>query len=379
MRSSKLYYADSYLKNFKAQVLSSVPSGEDYFIELVETAFYPEGGGQPSDTGVIGTCNIKYVFEKDGRVVHIGDKELTPGQEYNAKLDWQKRYEHMQLHTAEHLVSGIVNKLYNADNVGFGIGETYVTIDYNVELSREDTNKIELLANEAVFLNIPVAIEYFEKAPQINYRSKKELSGELRLVTIEDYDICACAGTQLRQTGEIGLIKIISTQKYKSGSRLYMLCGYRALRDYSEKEANITAISTLLSSKPYESAEYVKRLFDERDALKFELIAAKHMLVDMKCAALEPGEKAVIFEENITADDMKRYVENLKENFGLVAVFSGNEEQGYRYMISSKSPDFQPLVKNMNATLSGKGGGKEVAGGHVSAKEAQIRDFLAGV
>jgi len=367
------------MKEFKAHVTSCTENNGIYEIKLKDTAFYPEGGGQPADMGYIGGCRISYVSNKPDGIVHIGDKPLTENSEYNANIDWEKRFDHMQHHSAEHLVSGIIHELYGADNVGFNIGEFYVTIDFNRELTREDANKIEHLANEGIYKNLPIKVDYFDGVPPFSYRSKKELSGTIRIVTIDNYDVCACAGTQLSTTGEIGLVKIISVQKYKSGSRLYLLCGHRALRDYQAKEDNVSAIATLLSSKPYETAEHVELLYKEREALKFELVSAKNALIDMKTDKLPPADKILIFKNNLSNDEMKRYISNLLEKINTVAVFSGNEEEGYKYMVSSTTLDLPDFIKNMNAALNGKGGGKGIAGGHVCAGKTHIERFFTNI
>ena len=386
MGAHQLYYKHPYMKNFKARVLSCKESSGVYEIILENTAFYPEGGGQPADTGTIGECRISHVCRADAGIIHIGDRSLEIGTEYDAEIDWARRFDHMQHHTAEHLLSGIVHKLYGADNVGFNIGAAHITIDFNTLLSHEDIANIEILANEAVFKNLPVAIEYFDNPPDFGYRSKKELSGIIRIVTIEDYDICACAGTQLSSTGEIGLIKIVSFHKHKSGSRLYLLCGQRALRDYQAKDDNISAISTLLSCKPYETSEYVQRLYEEREALAFKLLNAKYNIADMKSEKLmnaDTTDEVLIFEDDLSSEEMKRYIANLSEKFGTVAVFSGCDEgaggSGYKYMITSSILDLPVFIKNMNAELNGKGGGKATAFGHVSSSRFEIEKYFESI
>jgi len=376
MKSHQLYYTDPYMKSFKARVLSCRPVSEGYEIILEQTAFYPEGGGQPADTGYIGECQITHVKNTAEGIVHIGDIPLEEGMEYDAGINWEKRFDHMQHHTAEHVVSGVIHKLYGADNVGFNIGEQHITIDFNVELSYEDIENIEILSNEAVLKNLPVNVEYFDSTPPFSYRSKKELKGTIRIVSVEDYDICACAGTQLARTGEIGIIKIISVQKYKSGSRLYLLCGQRALRDYQAKDNSIRAISTLLSSKPYETFDHVIKLHEEKEALRFELLSTKYTLIDMKCEKFAPADKILIFEDDLSGEEMKRYITNLSERVGSIAVFSGCDINGYRYLITSSVIDLPAFIKGMNTELNGKGGGVGIAGGHIRASKSQIDEFF---
>jgi len=379
MEKHKLYYEQPYLKEFEARVSDCSEKNGIFEITLENTCFYPEGGGQPSDTGIIGDANITFVKEQGEDIIHIADKPLEKGKTYTAKIDWPRRYDHMQHHSAEHVVSGIINKLYGADNVGFHIGEEYITMDYNVLLTKEDIEKIEYLSNEAVFKNITIKIDYYDNTPEIDYRSKKELSGIIRIVTIENCDVCACCGTQLSSTGEIGLIKIVSFQKYKSGSRLFMVCGFRALRDYQLKENNISEISAILSCKPYESAKYVAQINEEKERLKFDLMKAKFDLIDIKTAARSPSEKAVVFEENLSSEEMRRFLNNLAEKCKSTAIFSGNDDEGYKYVFASEREDFPTVVKAMNSALNGKGGGKDVAQGFLNATKLEIQAFMENI
>ena len=376
MEKHKLYYEQPYMKEFEAKVTHCLEKDGVFEIMLENTCFYPEGGGQPSDTGIIGDAIITHVKERGEDIIHIADKPLEAGKTYSAEIDWQRRFDHMQHHSAEHVVSGIIHKLYGADNVGFHIGEEYITMDYNVNLTKKDIEKIEYLSNEVVFKNIPIKIDYYDNTPEIDYRSKKELSGTIRIVTIDDCDVCACCGTQLSGTGEIGLIKIVSFQKYKSGSRLFMVCGFRALKDYQIKEDNISEISALLSSKPYESAKNVQIINDEKERLKFELSKVKFELIDIKSAKIEISDTLTIFEENLSAEEMRRYLNNFSSKCQTISVFSGNDEDGYKYVFTSSREDFWTVVKNMNTALNGKGGGKDIAQGFMSTKKAEIQSFM---
>jgi len=371
------------MKSFKARVLSCTPKDDAYEIVLEETIFYPKGGGQPSDIGSIGECHISHVRRDGQSIIHIGDKPLLEGMEYDASIEWSRRFDHMQHHSAEHLLSGIAHKLYGADNVGFGIGEQHVTIDFNVELSRQDIDNLEALSNDAVVKNLPIRTEYFDNPPEFNYRSKKELSGTIRIVSIDGYDVCACAGTQLSHTGEIGVIKIVSFGNYKGGSRLYLLCGQRALKDYQMKQDNLLEISTFLSAKPYETAEYVKRLHEEKEALEFSLLAAKYAIVDMKSEKFlisYEGDRILIFEQDLSSEEMKRYIANLSDKFAVVAVFSGKDIEngvgGYQYALTSSDLDLSVLIKDMNTKLNGRGGGKGTAFGFVSSHKNEIENYF---
>ena len=379
MNQKKLYYTDAYLKEFEAEIISCEPDKDRFAVRLSQTAFYPEGGGQPFDTGLIGDANVLEVQEKNGEIVHFTDVPLAPSDICRCAIDWERRYDHMQRHTAEHVVSGLIHGLYGADNVGFNIGVDYVTMDYNVFLTETDIQKIEYLSNEAVFRNIPVRADFYDCAPDIDYRSKKELNGEIRIVTVEDYDACACCGTQTRTTGELGLIKIIQAQKYKSGCRLYMLCGYKALADYSAKQKNADEISALLSAKTNEIAEAVKTLANERDRLKHQLIESKIRLLELIAAGQPDFEVICVFEDNLLPDELKRLAIMLAEKSDknlISAVFSEDEAGGYKYAVFCKKGDIKEFAVKLNTALCGRGGGKEILMGSVKKEKPEIQAFF---
>ena len=226
MAVEKLFYKDAYIKEFDAVVLSCIEKGESFLIELDRTCFYPEGGGQSADCGTLGDAKVSDVHEREGRIWHTADRPLEQGSRVTGRIDWQRRFSLMQHHTGEHIVSGIVNRLFGLDNVGFHMGSAMVTVDFNGELTQNDIETVELLANRTVFDNIEVRTEYpdAKTLAEMSYRSKKELSGEVRIVTVPGADSCACCGTHVARTGEIGMIKLLSPQRYKGGVRVGILC-----------------------------------------------------------------------------------------------------------------------------------------------------------
>ncbi|MDR2899729.1 MAG: alanyl-tRNA editing protein [Clostridiales bacterium] len=376
MTKETLYYKNPYLSEFDATVVKCQENEKGYIIILDNTAFYPEGGGQPSDTGHIGDSYISYVYEKDDIIYHVSDRPLETGKVYKCSINWELRFDYMQQHTAEHVVSGLIHKLYKADNVGFHIGESYVTIDFNKTFTTDDIEKIEYMVNEAVFKNIEVKVDYYDSTPDIEYRSKKELTGLIRIVTVPDYDICACCGTQLRTTGEIGLIKILDFQKYKSGTRLFIVSGYKALKDYQIKQKNAHEISEMLSEQVDEIASGVRKLLDERDSLKHDYFFARSEIIKHMADEIEPRRIIYSFKPDFNNNDMKMFLSHLGSKSELAAVFSGNDIDGYRYAISSRMQDFDNMVKRMNESLSGKGGGKGLAMGTVRCTHDEIHGFF---
>ena len=219
METQKLYYQDPYLREFPAEVLSCEASGEVWKVVLDQTAFYPEGGGQPADRGVLKAAGreipVTDVHEKDGRVVHTCAAPLEAGAVVTGLLDWNRRFDHMQQHSGEHIISGILCRLYHCDNVGFHLGAESVTIDYNAEISWEQALEAERLANEAVWADRETEIFYPspEELAALEYRSKKELTGQVRIVEFPEADRCACCGTHVERAGQAGLVKVLSCQR----------------------------------------------------------------------------------------------------------------------------------------------------------------------
>ncbi len=378
--TEKLFYQDAYCKTFTAAVTGCAPREGGYAVTLDRTAFYPEGGGQPSDTGTLGGVRVCGVHEKDGEIVHYTDGPLTLGDLVTGEIDWARRFGFMQHHTGEHIVSGILHRLYGLDNVGFHMGHDAVTIDLNGELNAEQLRKAELLANESIYADLPVEVSYPSptELETLPYRSKKELSGRVRIVTIPGSDICACCGTHCARTGEVGILKLISSQRYKGGLRVWLLCGERAVNDYEEKLSTVSRIAAMLSVKPAEAYDAVVRLSDELSARKQEFSALQEQLFMLKADRLAGPENLVVFEENCTPGELRRFCLILSERCGgFAAVLSGNETDGWKYALGSKSQDVRVLCKKLNGAFSGRGGGTAVlAQGSLQGCGEAIESFL---
>ncbi len=255
LETKKLYYEDPYLREFPATVLSCEPAGEAWKVVLDQTAFYPEGGGQPADHGVLRAAGreipVTDVHEKNGAVIHTCAAPVEPGAVAAGALDWARRFDHMQQHSGEHIISGVLCRLYHCDNVGFHLGAETVTIDYNTDISWEQALEAERLANEAVWADRETEITYPSPAElaALDYRSKKELAGQVRIVEFPEADRCACCGTHVASAGQVGLVKVLSCQKFREGVRMEILCGARALRYLSGAYDQARAIGQRLSVK----------------------------------------------------------------------------------------------------------------------------------
>ncbi len=378
--TEKLFYQDSHRSTFTAIVQEVRPSGNGYEIILDRTAFFPEGGGQSSDTGSLGGVSVSDVQEIDGKIIHYTEGPLVEGTEVEGCIDWTERFSKMQQHTGEHIVSGLIHKIYGYHNVGFHLGTDSVTLDFNGVVPKEKLHEIEQLANEAVAKNLPVQVLYptDEELSKISYRSKIEIEGQVRIVVIDGYDVCACCAPHVKQTGEIGLIKLVGMQNYKGGVRISMLCGFRALEDYYQKEKNNREIAVMLSAKEYETAVEVERLQEELAMKKAKIAELERKFLEQKVETLDISSEIVcLFEE--TDPVMTREMVNLllKKGAKMAAVFSGNEREGYRYVLGSRSLDVRKNGKLLNEAFHGRGGGKpEMVQGTVQGKREEIEAFL---
>lgn len=379
--TEKLYYQDSHKKEFEATVVSCEPYKEQYRIVLDRTAFFPEGGGQYADTGMLDAVNVTDVHEKDGIIYHTTDAPLEAGNRVTGRIHWEERFEKMQQHTGEHIVSGLVHQRFGYQNVGFHLGSDYCTMDFNGPITKEELREIEREANEAVFQNLNIEVLYptKEELADMEYRSKIEIEGQVRIVVVPGYDVCACCAPHVDQTGEIGMIKLVNMINYKGGERITMLCGRRALRDYEKKEESTKAISALLCAKEYEIAEAVEHLKEEQVSLKSQCASLWQKLLFYQAneVVIEDGITAV-FEPSLSGN-LPREMMNLLLDRGarICAVFAGTDETGYRYVIGSWEEDVRPLSKMLNAAFEGRGGGKpEMVQGSMKGTEKAIREML---
>ena len=379
--TKKLYDEDSHLSGFEAVVLSCVPAGEYWHVVLDRTAFFPEGGGQSADTGVLDDVHVLDVQEVQGEILHTTDAPLRAGDIVQGELDWPKRFRRMQAHSGEHIISGLVHARLGYRNVGFHLGDDAVTMDYDGELTQEDTAAIEFLANYAVWEDVAVAAEYPspEELQRMEYRSKLALTENVRIVTIEGYDVCACCAPHVSHTGEIGAIKIIDRMRHRGGTRLTMLCGIDAIRQYRSLFDEAAALSNLLSVPKDQLVPAVERLFAERDALQRQLSAREEKLNALRLQSLPTGVKNIVVIDTFDDPDAMRELVNagMERCTGVCAAFSGDDTQGYRYIIGSQSIDLRARAKEINSVLNGRGGGRPtMIQGSCSVKESQIRQFF---
>ena len=376
----RLYEENSFLTDFDARVLTCAPGKGGYEVTLDRTAFFPEGGGQPWDTGTLGPARVLEVHDRGGQVVHLCDSPLEPGQTVHGAVDWDRRFDLMQQHSGEHIVSGLAHARWGCDNVGFHLGAELVTIDLSAELDEEQLSWLEGEANRYVWQDRPVSVSVPapEELEQLTYRSKKAIDGPVRIVTFPGADCCACCGTHVRSAGQVGLIKLLTVQKFRSGCRIELVCGGRALAYLSEALEQNRQVSRLLSAKLFETGAAVERLLAENEGHK------------ARCAQLEEDRFAalarqytgagdvLLFEEGLSPDALRRLCDAvLRACGGRCACFSGGEGAGWQYVVGAPDRDLRPLAKEMNAALDGRGGGKpDFIQGILQADRARIEAFF---
>ena len=386
--TQKYYEADAYRREADAVILAAEPDGRGGGkLALDGTVFYPEGGGQPADHGTLtlpdgARLTVTDVHEQGGVIWHRVDAlpdTAAPGTAVTGRIDWAWRFDKMQQHTGEHILSGILHQMFGAENVGFHIGSDAVRMDTSVPISAEGLREAELAANRIVWQNVPVLITYptREELARMTYRSKKEIEGQVRIVTIPGADVCACCGTHTAATGAVGQIKILAAENYKGGVRLSIVCGERALLAAQAMRQRQADIGALLSAKPSETAHAVHRVYDEYTALKFAHFGLCSELFDALAAQVVPGADAIRIVPGLDPDGLHRLAGRLSEaTTGLCAALTANEK-GTGYCLAQAGGDVRALTKALNTALNGRGGGKPgICQGSCAAAPEQVETFL---
>ena len=378
--TKKLYYEDPYQIRFMAKAEECVQRPDGFAVRLNETAFYPEGGGQPYDTGRLGDTYVREVHEKDGDIWHYTDREILPGSMVEGVIDWERRFDHMQQHSGEHIVSGMICRRFGCDNIGFHLGSEVIEIDFNHEIPEEEIRKLQDEANRYLWENHELEILWPspEELAQLEYRSKKELTGEVRITRWPGADICACCGTHVRRSGEIGQILLLSSMRMKGGTRIEMICGARALAYLKRVKEQNDEISHLLSAKWNETAAAVKRLQTECVEGKVRENERQLSLVREAAVKHAGAGNVLLFENRLSPDNFRKLVNDVMETCGGICVaFTGDEKNGYRYCAGQKDGNLKEFTRELNAALNGRGGGKPYfVQGQVSASREEIERYL---
>lgn len=381
METVRLYYENVYIKEFEGKVLECREEKNGYRIILDKSAFYPEGGGQPSDKGFLNEVEVMEVHEKGEELLHYTKEPLEVGDVVTGRIDWARRFDLMQQHSGEHMVSGLIHAAFGYDNVGFHMGSDLITIDFNGMITAEQMADIEKKANEKIWENAEVEITYPspEELKELPYRSKKELTGQVRIVRFPGADLCACCGTHVTRTGEIGMVKLLSVVKFREGVRMEMLCGKRVLDYLNMVNEQNHEVSVKLSAKPNQTGQAVQRLLDENFQLKGRVIRMEEGMFANEAQKWQDCGDVLLFQEGLEADGVRKLTDIVMQSCkGRCAVFSKNPDGTYKYAVGEENGDLRQFTKDMNASLNGRGGGKPFfVQGSVQATKEQIREFFA--
>ena len=380
MKTRKLYYEDSHMTAFTATVLSCEKTEKGFEVVLDATAFYPEGGGQAADTGFLNGIQVKDTREREEAVVHFCAEALEVGTVVEGVVDWEPRFHRMQQHSGEHIVSGIINRRYGYHNVGFHMGSDIITIDFDGVIPAEDLASIEAEANAAVWKNLPVKCWYpsEEELPTVPYRTKRQLPWPVRIVEVPGFDICACCGTHVKATGEIGLIKLFTMMGFRGGTRMEMSCGKSALKLLNEAYEQNRQVSQAFSAKIEETGAAARRMNEVEAALKYRIVGLEKRIFSGISAEYAGKGNVVHFEDNLDNNAVRDLADAIADTCGgTAAVFSGSDEGGYAFCLVTRTGDLRQLGKEMTKVLNGRGGGKPAfQQGRVQAKKAEIEAFF---
>ena len=381
METRKLYYEDCHLSEFTATVLSCTETPKGFAVILDATAFYPEGGGQAADVGRLGSARVLHTREEGESVIHLCDSPLEAGTTVEGCLDYDHRFMRMQQHSGEHIVSGIINRRYGYHNTGFHMGSDVITIDFDGVIPAEELPAIEAQANSAVWQDLPIRcwIPSPEELPSVTYRTKRVLPWPVRIVQVPGFDSCACCGTHVARTGEIGLIKLFSAIPFRGGTRMEMACGSRALALLNQAYDQNRQVSQAFSAQIAETGAAARRMNEILAEQKYRIAGLEMRIFRSIARGCENAGDVLHFEENLDSTGVRELADAIAETCGgTAAVFSGTDSEGYAFCLVTRSGDLRQLGRDMTGALNGRGGGKPVCQqGRVQAGKANIEAFFA--
>jgi alanyl-tRNA synthetase len=392
MSEKRLYYNDSYISAFKGQITDLYSDKDNLYLISDKTGFYPSSGGQPCDYGTIEDLPVVDVFEReDGEIVHV----ISPGEghklktsmDINCTIDWQRRFDHMQQHTGQHILSQCYLKLFNLKTAGFHLGKDFSTIDLDIsDLSEEKLFSGELYANKIVFENRPIHIKYMDKEEikEKNIRDKSGRSGLLRIIDIKDFDSSACGGTHCNSTGEVGLIVISNREKIKEKFRIEFLCGFRALRLFREYSSVFREVSCKFSVGSHDLVTKIDKLITENKENYKTLKKLKEQSMIREVELLYHSNRTIkdnilyikhIYEDK-TVEELKGLAKSvIMKSDNILACLATAPEPSNLIIARSKDVtlNLSELMKNFNRNLTGKGGGSAdfVQGGGYKLQEIE--------
>ena len=380
MKTEKLYYKDSYIKSFGAVVISCEKRGDYYGVVLDKTAFFPEEGGQYADKGTISGMEVLDVFEREGVIYHKLSMPIEVGTAVFGSIDFEERFEKMQCHTAEHILSGIIHKEYGLNNVGFHLGATDVTMDISAPLSWEQLRSVEKMANEAIYANVKVNALYPTPAELegMEYRSKIDFTEGVRVIVIEGYDSCACCAPHVNCTGEIGIVKILDAEGLRGGMRIHISAGRRAFDTFTKMQDTLSKISRAVSLPRLDTYEGVDRLVKENEHLALEYKRVRLEKYIKEGADIMPCEKnLVLYFADASYDELRAVANKAVDKIGGILVLLADNGSGYKFICASKAVNLRTEMSKINTALSGKGGGNpSMVQGSFSASLDEIEKYF---
>lgn len=380
MATRKLYYEDCMIREFTATVTGCEETDKGYLITLDATAFYPEGGGQACDLGTLNDVNVLDVQEKGEDVVHLCDTPLVVGSTVTGKLDWERRFDLMQQHAGEHILSGLIHARFGYHNSGFHVGKEVMEVDFDGPISADALAELEAAANRAVWEDI--AVRCWTPSPEelkrVTYRTKRALPWPVRIVEFPGYDSCACCGIHVARTGQIGLIKILSCTKFHQGVRLEMVCGQRAYAYLCKVYEQNRQVSQAFSARILETGAAAKRMNEQLAAEKYRAAGLEKQVFSAIATGYAGKGDVVHFAQNLTASSLRELADAIANVCGgIAAVFSGSDESGYSLCLVCKAGDARSLGSGLVSSLNGRGGGKPGSfQGSVPGTRAQIEDYF---
>ncbi|MCD8129295.1 MAG: alanyl-tRNA editing protein [Oscillospiraceae bacterium] len=381
--TERLYDADAYRRVFSAAVCACTETAHGWEVVLDRTAFYPEGGGQPGDTGTLGGAAVLDTCFRGETLVHLCAAPLPVGATVEGQIDWPHRFELMQQHSGEHIVSGILCRMLSCDNVGFHLGAEVTVIDFSRPVPPDVLRAAEAEANTVIWENRPFRISCPtpEELAALPYRSKKALSGAVRIVACPGADICACCGTHVRAAGEIGLITLQNPKPFRGGTRMELLAGRRAF-DHARAVAEQCAhISAQLSAPVLETAAAVERVLAARDAETYRAVGLENRLFSALSAPHSgAGDTLLLLSGACTPDALRRCCTTLSHTCGGRSAVFSPEADGCKYAVCVPETERGAFTRALNAALDGRGGGKGgFAQGSVSANSAAVRAYFSAL
>ena len=380
MKCERLFDKDAYMREFSAKVLSSEATDGGYLTVLDATAFFPEEGGQSCDTGTLGSAAVLEVFERNGEIYHLTDLPFKAGDVVTGKIDFEERYRKMQNHTGEHILCGVAHRLYGAENVGFHLSDEYVRVDLDVYLDHEKVSRLEREANEAALTNAEITAWYpgKEELSALDFRCKDGITGDVRLVKIEGVDLCACCAPHVATSAEVGMIKVVDHAKYKSGTRLEIVCGSDAAKMFIDEHAMLSQLASSYSVARSDLPSAIEKQKEELRDTTYRLRRAERDLMAKELETISATDGDLLFfYDGADAENVREFLNGAASKCRIAAGFIGNDEDGYTYIIRSDRSDLKTLSQEINAAIGGRGGGSaEMIRGKCTASKNKIEEYF---